>query len=128
MTGVVVGTFVVLDYAGKKNWRIRCACGSERVIEGVRIRNANLGKRAVRCHHQDHEPLRFDEKVDRSGDCWVWTGASHGDGYGSFKLHGRNGRTVLAHKWNWERINGAVPEGLELDHVCRNRACVRPEK
>ena len=58
----------------------------------------------------------------RSDGCWEWGGARNG-GYGSFWL---NPVTVLAHKFAYEEQYGPVPDGLELDHLCRNRLCVRP--
>lgn len=67
----------------------------------------------------------FWDNVLIGDDCWVWDG--HVDpisGYGRYG--GKNTTTILAHKQLWERINGLVPIGLELDHLCRNRACVRP--
>lgn len=77
---------------------------------------------------------RFWEKVDKNGPtpaqrpelgpCWVWT-AGKMEGYGAFHLSGR--RTVHAHivSFTWEY--GDIPEGHERDHLCRNRACVRPD-
>lgn len=62
-------------------------------------------------------------RVEVSG-CWVWTRARQSAGYGHF-MH--NGRWTLAHRWFFERVNGPVPTGLELDHLCRNRACVNPD-
>jgi hypothetical protein len=54
--------------------------------------------------------------------CWEWT-ASRISGYGQFA------RTLprLAHRRAYERLVGPVPEGLELDHLCRNRACVNTD-
>ena len=74
---------------------------------------------------------RFWVKVsaDASG-CWIWTGAKHRLGYGEFAVGSkRDGtqRMAAAHRWSWEFYNGPVPNGLELDHLCRNRACVRPD-
>jgi hypothetical protein len=56
------------------------------------------------------------------GPCWVWT-ASTWEGYGSFRL---GEKMVKAYVWAWEDENGPVPDGLELDHLCRNKPCVRP--
>jgi len=60
------------------------------------------------------------------GRCWVWTRYLN-KGYGALQV-GTLAKTkkVLAYKFSWELVNGPVPEGLELDHLCRNRACVRP--
>jgi hypothetical protein len=54
--------------------------------------------------------------------CWEWQGHKVG-GYGSSAL---NGKKTLAHRVGFELLVGPVPEGLDLDHLCRNRACVNP--
>lgn len=70
---------------------------------------------------------RFWSKVHKSPDgCWIWTAGKY-QGYGRFREGGTGSRNVLAHRWAWEQEHGAVPDGLELDHLCRNRACVRPD-
>lgn len=67
---------------------------------------------------------RFWEKVDASGVCWEWTKGKNDKGYGSFRLEGK---TRGAHKVAWELLMGPVPAGLDLDHLCRNHACVNPD-
>lgn len=67
---------------------------------------------------------RFWSKVDKSGECWEWTGGRSRDGYGHFHL---GGRTLLAHRVSHELIIGTIPDGLHIDHLCRNPPCVRPE-
>jgi HNH endonuclease len=71
---------------------------------------------------------RFWRFVNLEGECWKWTGALR-RGYGSFRVGQRqkDRRLVYAHKFLWEHIFGPVPEGFELDHVCRNRDCVNPQ-
>ena len=54
--------------------------------------------------------------------CWNWIGAK-GRGYGLFWLNGRNQQ---AHRVGWMLAGKTIPDGLQLDHLCRNRACVRP--
>ena len=76
---------------------------------------------------------RFWPKVDKNGPvpdyaphlgpCWLWVGADNGRGYGDFWNQGRN---VRAHRWSWTQANGAVPDGLQLDHLCRVTRCVNP--
>lgn len=56
--------------------------------------------------------------------CHVWQRSFDKDGYGYFR---REGRHVRAHIHYWEREHGPVPDGMELDHTCRNRACVNPD-
>lgn len=67
---------------------------------------------------------RFDEKVDRSGECWNWTaGVNPRSGYGVF--HPSHGKTITAHRYAYERERGPLAPGLVPDHLCRNRLCVR---
>ena len=65
---------------------------------------------------------RFWSKVDKSGDCWLWTGATH-RGYGLFRL---NGGSRLAHRVSYEWSKGEIPAGAEVDHMCFSRGCVNP--
>lgn len=69
---------------------------------------------------------RFWSKVDKHGPngCWVWTAGTFSSGYGSFWL---KGRMRHAHRVAWHWMRGPVPEGMTLDHLCRNRACVNPD-
>lgn len=56
--------------------------------------------------------------------CFQWTGATMSRGYGTCCV---NGRTQRAHRFYYERAHGPIADGLTLDHLCRNRLCVRPE-
>lgn len=60
-----------------------------------------------------------------SRGCWVWTGHKNPKGYGQFALNKYKKRS--AHRAVFELFRGPIPDGLELDHLCRNRACVNPE-
>jgi hypothetical protein len=77
--------------------------------------------------------VRFWRKVAKTDSCWNWVGHRTRYGYGAFIVFDRaenrreNQIQVSAHIFSWELANGPVPEGLELDHLCRNRACVRPD-
>ena len=64
----------------------------------------------------------FWERVDISGDGWHWLGTKNGR-YGSF---GYDSKNISAHKFSYEMENGKVPQGFEIDHLCRNRYCVNP--
>ena len=71
---------------------------------------------------------RFIEKVEiveeSAGGCWLWRGWTNTNGYGLF----HNGmRDVMAHRWAYELYVGPIPEGLQLDHLCRVHNCVNPE-
>ncbi len=67
-----------------------------------------------------HGPISLVRGV--TGRCHNWTGGTNGRGYGKF-WHA--GRMVRAHRWIYEQHNNAAP-GLDIDHQCNNRACVRP--
>lgn len=68
---------------------------------------------------------RFLAKFSEDGNgCWLWTAARTHDGYGRFKI---GGKTRMAHVVAYETLVGLVPDGLELDHLCRVRRCCNPE-
>lgn len=67
-------------------------------------------------------PQRFWDKVDKSGECWLWTGAK-ARGYGQIRM---NGKTHPAHRLSYADANGPIPDGLQIDHICFNKACVKP--
>jgi|SRR3972149_2925249 len=68
--------------------------------------------------------VRFWSKVDLGEGCWLWTGALFASGYGCFFY---DGRVQPAHRWAYEQVNGPVPNGKEIDHLCRTRNCVRAD-
>ena len=66
---------------------------------------------------------RFWEKVEKTETCWNWT-ASLYDGYGSLRV---GHRMVKAHRLSLALHGVTLASGKEVDHLCRNRACVNPE-
>lgn len=68
--------------------------------------------------------VRFWQKVDRSGDCWIWTAYRQRAGYGQLTV---NRRHWLAHRFAWLLCNGAIPMALDVLHRCDNPPCVRPD-
>jgi hypothetical protein len=66
---------------------------------------------------------RFWTKVDKTADCWNWTGYIDRQGYGKFRL---DGKAQLAHRVSYTWLAGEIPDGLQIDHLCRNRRCVNP--
>lgn len=65
---------------------------------------------------------RFWAKVHKTPDCWVWKAFIAPNGYGRFWLNGRNEN---AHRALY-LLDGPIPPGLVLDHICQNKACVKP--
>lgn len=73
-----------------------------------------------------HDPIRrFYAAIEpQPNGCWNWVGTMFNTGYGSFY---DGSRSLRAHRYSYELVNGAIPSDMELDHECRNKACVNPE-
>lgn len=67
---------------------------------------------------------RFWPKVDQSGDCWTWLASLTKEGYGQI---GVNNQMRTAHRVSYEIAYGAIPSGMDLDHTCGVRSCVKPD-
>lgn len=65
----------------------------------------------------------FTQKIDFSGDCWEWTASVNSKGYGTFWI---DGKCQLAHRVSYEKYRNEIPDGLQIDHLCRNKRCVKP--
>lgn len=91
----------------------------------------------------DSDRERFWAKVNKDGPipdtsdplinapatpCWIWTAATH-HGYGVFSppRGARKGNTAVAHRLSFMEAHGRIAEDLQVDHLCRNHACVNPE-
>lgn len=80
-----------------------------------------LSRRFILGHHRRLSPVEYI--IDPSNNCWVWQRAKNPLGYGRMRV---NGCLRSSHIVFYEREFGPVPDGLELDHLCRNPACVNP--
>jgi len=65
-------------------------------------------------------------KIGSPQDCWEWQGAKYSNGYGCIGEGGKFGAHLCAHRVAYELTKGAIPEGLVIDHLCRNIICVNP--
>lgn len=72
----------------------------------------------------DHKRVIDDRITHTDAGCWEWAGGRNRDGYGYLSHKNLN---WLAHRLSYVAHVGPIPEGLTLDHLCRNRACVNPE-
>lgn len=76
-------------------------------------------------HTRPTSKERLLEKISiNENGCWCWTSSIKPNGYGCFW---HDGAQRNAHRVSYELFIGPIPEGLDLDHLCRNRACVNPE-
>src|SRR5688572_3134140 len=80
--------------------------------------------KADRSRSMNHMDIteRFWKRVSLSDGCWLWTGSHKKEGYGTIRV-GRN--IVVTHRLAWMIVNGPIPEGQLVCHICDNPACVR---
>jgi hypothetical protein len=106
-----------------------CGCGNPVLARGRHYLPGHF------LRMQDHDLLAalLWPKVDQNGPlpeyrpdlgpCWIFTGRISSEGYGVFDVHGVG---VRAHMASFLITTGTLPDGLDLDHLCRVRKCVRP--
>ena len=70
---------------------------------------------------------RLAARTERRGDCLVLTSSILSNGYGSIRADAPSRKNLKAHRVAYELKYGAIPDGLVIDHMCRNRSCVNPE-
>jgi hypothetical protein len=67
--------------------------------------------------------------IEGESGCWTWTGWIDRDGYGRMSVGSKSDgtrRQAIVHRFAYECLVGPIPEGMQIDHLCRNRACVNP--
>ena len=69
-------------------------------------------------------PERILNSTDRETGCWLWKLAVNNRGYAMIRTRDR--KMTLAHRVSYEVHIGPIPDGLVIDHLCRNRTCVNP--
>lgn len=111
-------------------------CAIEECARPIRARSLCTGHYAQRSKGKPFTPLgghsltvgmstedRFWFYVEKSAECWTYIGGKNADGYGSFS---KDGASAEAHRVSWELTNGPIPDGIQIDHMCHNPACVKP--
>lgn len=105
-----------------------CGCGGLAPIATKTNRKRGWMKgnelRFIRGHNGRLRPKGCIEyEIDDSTGCWIWKRSLQSNGYGHLTV---NNKQVLAHRFVYEKFKGTIPDGHELDHLCRNPACVNP--
>lgn len=67
---------------------------------------------------------RFWLYAKKTESCWIWTGNFYSNGYSRISVKRVD---KLGHRWAYEHFIGPIPDGMQVDHICRVRACVRPD-
>jgi hypothetical protein len=102
-----------------------CGCGGEAPIATMTSRRDGVMKGERRRFIRGHVHKRSGPKyeVDLRTGCWIWQHGRTTEGYGQ-AWDGR--RQTTAHRFMYEQAHGSVPDGTELDHLCRNTLCCNP--
>ena len=124
----------ICEWCGSAFTRKRRPSGAMESIPNFQRRRFCRQSCATRSQFAGYEsridPAAFWARVDKSGDCWEWSGARNEQrgGYGMLNLRRGNRKSPLgAHRIAWELTYGQIPVGLFVCHHCDNPPCVRPE-
>lgn len=63
--------------------------------------------------------------IDPNTECWLWQGYADRDGYARIEVIG--GKNKFVHRLSYEAFTGSIPEGMSIDHICKNRGCCNPK-
>lgn len=108
-----------------------CGCGRKTKIAAktntAQHQRKGYPNRYIAGHHGPQHPDYLEEDRGHETPCWIWQGGLDRDGYGlAGWLNAGRRSSRPAHGHYYEKLIGPIPDGLELDHLCRVRACVNP--
>lgn len=92
--------------------------------EDVQRRAAALIEVRVKSPYGQASEVAFWSRTLRGQGCWEWQGLKNAKGYGELFVEKKH---LKAHRVAYELLVGPIPEGLTIDHLCRNTGCVNPE-
>lgn len=106
-------------------------CGAEIFSFNSRIKDGKgkfCSKACLVKYHKLFTTISLEERLatqcEKSTSCWLWQGKLSNFGYARIKF---GQKTVMLHRLVYEYFKGAIPDGLEIDHLCSVRHCVNPE-
>lgn len=106
---------------GAKGYDCRCDCGQGTVRAPGVLLSGRV--KSCGCWKEDLTSRRFWSRVKvLDNGCWEWQGSTSQYGYGHFTADGQS----LAHRWAYSHFVAPIPQGEQIDHLCKNRACVNP--
>ena len=103
-----------------------CGCGEKTTI--ITKNNSKSGYvkgeyyKYVKNHGKRSSPTDFI--VDEETGCWEWQRGKTKSGYGQLQIRNKK---IYAHRYYYEKYVSVIPKGMEIDHICHNRACVNPK-
>ncbi len=100
-----------------------CGCGLKTNIAEKTYSKRGLNKGDAYRFVKGHQKRKVQYVIDEKG-CWVCQLKKNHNGYAYVYYDGKN---HLAHRYYYEKYKGGIPEGLQIDHLCKNRACINPE-
>ena len=130
LTGQRFGLLTVLSEAGRDRdnrplWEAACSCGVRVVIRFRELTGKGPAQGCPSCSRTKDVRVRLvrGAAVDDVTGCWVWQKSMNSQGYGHI---GVGHRVLSAHRVSYEVFVGEIPEGLTIDHLCRNPSCINP--
>ena len=104
------------------SWLCSCDCGGIAYVEGSKLQSGHTKSCGCRSGLKGGR-VSFDDSYvpEPNSGCWLWTGGTTSQGYGSAGLRG------YAHRWSWEKHCGPIPDGMLVCHKCDVRPCVNPD-
>lgn len=71
----------------------------------------------------------FNRHTDKAGECWIWKSVITVWGYGRIAFCPKKYKQIrmAAHRWSYQHFKGKIPNGYQIDHLCKNKRCVNPD-
>jgi hypothetical protein len=108
----------------------QCGCGKKTTIPIKTDRRAGQFRgEPIKYIDGHHMRKQTPEYIVNEDGCWIWNRHLNPKGYGTKydKINKDDTKHKSAHRYYYEKYKGKIPDGLEIDHLCRNRACVNPD-